>query len=375
MLYITYDDLECAGYMGIKKKVLAQVEALRKDAERIYYTCYYRLAMYLMDGRRIVEKKATPTRKERSEVLIQWLDKYNIQKTYIRYHLADRWFLQLLRFQKERGIRSVIEIPTYPYDAELESGRMKSEDAYFRRQLREYAGMLATYSDDSEIWGIPCIKLRNGIDLEDNKISVKKKQDGKLVLLAVSSMAFWNGYERLLEGLGIYYLQEQAIEVKLKFVGEGPEESYYKALTDKYGLWEHVEFCGKLTGKELDNVYDQSDIAVSSLGAYKKHMHTACPLKGGEYCARGIPFICGYTDSRFPETLDFVMSVPNNEEPININDVLRFYDNATSKRDYRKTMRDYAEKHLAWESIMRPVTDYLLENEESADSGTWKRDG
>ena len=39
MLYVTYNDLESEGYVGIKKKVLAQVLAFKKEFKQVYYTC------------------------------------------------------------------------------------------------------------------------------------------------------------------------------------------------------------------------------------------------------------------------------------------------------------------------------------------------
>lgn len=355
MLYVTYNDLGSAGYVGIKKKILAQISVLKKVFGRAYYTCYEGQMMYLMDGEDMLEKDVAVTRKECNMILSRWIEKYGITKTYIRYNLADKWFFEFLRFQKEHRIRTVLEIPTYPYDDELGSGKTKSEDAYFREQLWQYLDVIATYTDDEKIWGISCVSLRNGIDISNIPISKKNKNDHAISFIAVSSMAPWHGYERFLEGMHLYYKADGNYDLYLRFIGEGPEEDYYRSLTDRYGLNQRVEFCGRMTGGELDKKFDLSDMAVGSLGMYKIGISDGCPIKVAEYCARGIPFICGYNDTRFARGQDFAMRLSNDGKAVDMDDVIGFYEKISSKQDYRKIMRSYAEDHLTWESIMKPV--------------------
>lgn len=361
MLYVTYNDLESAGYIGIKKKVLAQAAAFVKVFGRAYHTCHEGQMMYLLDGENLLEKEVAVTRKDCNLVLGQWVEKYNITKTYIRYNLSDRWFLQFLQFQKERGIKTVLEIPTYPYDDELGDGRRKREDMYFRKQLGRYVDVIATYTDDRKIWEIPCINLRNGIDIRSIPMSAKKKKDHTINFIAVSSMAPWHGYERFLEGMYLYYKAGGDYDLYLRLIGEGSEEEHYRSLTDRYGLNARVEFCGRMTGGELDKMFDLSDVAVGSLGMYKIGISEGCPIKAAEYCARGIPFICGYSDLRFAKGQDFVMQVSNDGNAADMDAIIRFYETIISKQDYQKEMRGYAQDHLTWESIMRPVVTYLEE--------------
>lgn len=359
MLYVTYCDFGNVGFWGIKKKVLEQVNAFGKMFGRVYYTYFAWQMAYLMDGDQIIEKKVAVTRKEYNQVLCYWIEKYEIGKTYIRYPFADKWFLELLSFQKEHQMKTVLEIPTYPYDEELPYGRIKVEDGFYREKIKEYVDLIATYSYDKEIWGIKCISLFNGINIEENRMAEKKGQEKELVMIAVSSMAFWNGYERLIEGMRIYYSKTVLMPVRLKLVGKGPEENYYKMLSKKYKLQEYIEFCGELKGEKLDDVYDQSDIAISSLGAYKKGIYDGCPLKGGEYCARGLPMVCGYEDMRFSEDTGFVLKVSNDPKPVDIDKIINFYKKVSADCNFKELIRQYAEKYLSWEGIMQPVAEYL----------------
>ena len=359
MLYVTYCDLNMANLMGIKKKVIAQISAFKKVFGRAYYTCYAGQMIYLLDGDELVEKEVAATRKDYNQVLCHWIEKYNIERVYIRYNLTDGYFLDFLSFLKEKRVKTVLEIPTYPYDDELSNNYTKMEDKYYRKRLKECADMIATYSNDSEIWGVSCINLKNGINIENIPVSKRKRELNTISFIAVSTMAPWHGYERLLEGMHQYYQENGTYKFFLRFIGEGKEEKYYKSLTEKYNLRPYVMFCGKMLGKELDKEFELSDIAVGSLGMYKTGISEGNPIKGAEYCARGIPFICGYNDTRFSPQQDFVMRVSNDEQAIDMKAVINFYERIVSKQDYQKIMRDYAEKWLTWDSIMKPVIDYL----------------
>ena len=250
--------------------------------------------IYLMDDKKMLEKEVAVTRKDANLLLCYWIEKYNITRTYIRYNLADRYLLHFLKYLKEKQVKMILELPTYPYDGELSNSYIKMEDAYYREQLKKYVDRIATYTNDSEIWGISCINLKNGIDLVNIPINIRKREKNTINLIAVSSMAIWHGYERILKGIYQYYKENGTYKIFLRFIGEGGEEKYYKSLTERYNLQPYVIFCGKLLGKELNEKFEQSDVAIGSLGMYKTGIYEGNPIKGAEYCARGIPFIYGY---------------------------------------------------------------------------------
>lgn len=359
MIYVTYCDLNKADLIGIKKKVFDQISVFKRTFGRVYYSYYAGQMIYLMDDNKMLEKEVAVTRKDYNTILCHWIEKYDISRTYIRYNLTDRYFLLFLKKLKEKQIKTILELPTYPYDGELSNNYVKMEDAYYREQLKEYIDIIATYTNDSKIWGITCINLKNGIDIENIPLNTRKSKKNIISFIAVSSMAIWHGYERILEGMYQYYKENGTYKIFLRFIGEGGEENYYKSLTEKYKLKPFVTFCGKMLGKELDKIFEQSDLAVGSLGMYKTGISEGNPIKGAEYCARGIPFIYGYNDTRFSQAQEYVMQVSNDEQAVNINTVIDFYEKIISKKDYQKIMRDYAIENLTWNSIMKPVIAYL----------------
>lgn len=361
VIYITYEDLFDIRYIGIKKKVIAQIKVFENYFGQVYYTCYAGHMIYLMYKDKIIEKEFTITKEICNEIICKWLFEYEINRTYIRYAFADKWFIKLLKVQRENNIKSIIEIPTYPYDGEGISGRAKLEDSYYRMQMQKYIEKIATNIDDISLWGISCIRLVNGIDVEENPLCIKKKDSTEIVLIGVSSLAAWQGYERIIQGISNYYEKGGKIRFLFKIVGVGSEESNYRELVKKNNLEQSVEFCGRLDGDSLNEQYNLSDLAVSSLGRYKSKIQDISPIKAAEYCARGIPFICGYHDMRFNGDERFIMNVPNNKESIDMRKVIEFYENVTIQKDYQKQMRDYAIRNLSWNVVMKKIIEYLRE--------------
>lgn len=360
MIYIIYEDLFTnIEYIGIRKKVIAQIKVFEKNFERVYYTCYSGHIMYLFYKGDIVEKELGITKEGCNEVILKWLIKYKIRRTYIRYAFADKWFIGLLKKQKENNIKSIIEIPTYPYDGEGITGIIKLEDSHYRLQMRDHIEKIATNTDDDHVFGISCIRLVNGVNIDENPLRIKRNDKTKIVLIGVSALAKWQGYERIITGVHDYYRMGGKIKIYFKIIGTGPEKDNYCMLVKKYHLEEYVEFLGRLDGECLNEQYNLSDLAVSSLGRYKSLIQDISPIKAAEYCARGIPFICGYHDMRFNGSERFILNVPNNSEPINMNRVVEFYDNMAVQKDYQEEMRNYAVNNLSWDVVMKEIVEYL----------------
>ncbi|MDE5699942.1 MAG: glycosyltransferase [Lachnospiraceae bacterium] len=363
LFYITFIDFNEFYGPGKYRKIKGQIEAMQVKMGEVYYTYYSYPVLYLMDGEVVLERQAAVSRRDQVSVLCSWIEKYRVIQTYIRYPLASKWLIDMLAYQKERHIKTILEIPTYPYDGELEEGITKKEDWCYRKEICKYVDRIATFSMDDRIWNVGCIRLKNGVTSSDIVLHKKAKEDKRIVLIAVGTMMFWQGYERIIEGMYLYYKSGGTYDLQIKMIGGGPEEQKYKDLVAKYDLQSKVTFIGQIEVRDTDRLnelYDSADIAVSSLGGYKKGLNEWSPIKGAEYCAKGLPFICGYKDDRFSSDCKFVMNVPNRPEPIDMNAVIDFYNKVTSDQNYQDKMRDYAMHHLTWDNIMCPVIDYYL---------------
>lgn len=357
MIYIIYENYWEIG-KGVLKKIKAQCRVFEAVFGKIYHTVYSGQMMHLYHNDELLEKELAVTERECNQIILEWMIKYKIKKSYIRYWFADRWFLELLKKQEELGIKSVLEFPSIPYDG-IFSRQIVSEDHYYREQLHKYIRCCTTFGRYDQVFHIPCLAIPNGVDMKDQKKKCYRKKDGTIVLLAVAR--FWkaHGYERLIEGMHDYYRKGGKRNIIFNVVGDGVQLDFYSKLVDEYQLQEHVIFYGCLEGEALNRVYDNSDIAVSVLGFYKAGIQSASPIKTCEYCARGIPFIYGYDELSFNESKYFAYQVSNDETPIDMKKVVEFYDAMYDGRDFVKDMRQYAMSNLTWDTILQPVIDYL----------------
>lgn len=353
MLYVTFEQ----HVVGIKKKISAQCRLFQKVFGNTYYTIWSGHMVYLIHDEQIVDKEFANTDKICNEVLLQWIEKYCIKRVYIRYKFSTIWFLDFLEELKAMNIKSVLEFPTYPYDGEG-LRRRPIEDNYYREQIHKYIGCCTTYSKFDSVLNIPCITLVNGVDMNEHPEKKRRTKDGGIVLLAVASFGKWHGYERVIQGMHNYYSNGGKRHIVFNVVGKGIQLEYYRKLIDEYGLQDKVLFHGQLAGEELDRAYDDSDIAIGSLGFYKTGSQSGAPIKLREYCARGIPFICGYDDISFDGTEYYLRKIPNNPEPVDIDEIINFYETVYDGRDFVKDMREYAMSKLTWDNILKPVIEY-----------------
>lgn len=290
---------------------------------------------------------------------------------YIRRAVADRAYVNFWKTIKEKypNCKIIIEVFTYPYDkdefARRDAWPFYIKELLYRGKLKKYVDAFVTYSEDTEIFGIPTIRTINGIQLETISPARGAYQENKITLMAVAYMQSHHGYERLIEGLQQYYQNaEHKYTIKLLLIGDGPEKPFYQSLVRKYQMENHVQFYPTLSGDALDEMYDISDIALASFGTYKKGVYTRLSaLKTREYLAKGMPIITGCEIDVLDSRYAFVMNCPNNAEPVNMEEVAAFYDRIKQKSGNKQTVistiRQFAESHVSIDSAMKPIVDYI----------------
>lgn len=358
LFYITFVNLNEAGSVGIRKKVIGQCKAFEKGLGRTYYTLWTYEVAYLMHGEDIVETDVAVSRKDYVEVLQNWLEKYHIKQTYIRYALCNKYIILFLQYQRVNGIRTVMEIPTYPYEGELTNSRAKVEDQIYYKQVPAYIDVITTYSEHKEIWGRKCICLTNGIDRDEMIMSKKIPTEQSISMVAVSgTFCSWHGYERLITGIKNYRENGGGYKIKLFLVGRRGDEELYRHLVQKYGLEKEIIFTGWLDKEALSEIFDKADIAVSTLAPYKAGIEAASPLKGVEYAAKGMPMICGYKDLRFTDDYPYLLRVPNDDSPLDMERVIYFWKRVRVIVDYKEQIHRFAKDYLSWDFIMQPVIE------------------
>ncbi len=363
MLYLIGDSKEKIG-VGVLKKIEGQVEAFN----RCGLNCsIYELKYMQSDALQNKIFRRMPFVNVHKHWRVSDLAKED--NLYIR-NLGE-WDSYMIDFfcrlhQENPKCKIVWELPTYPYDGEwgksVKTWPLLWKDRYYRRYAHKCIDRIATLTDDKEIFGIPTLRIKNGVDL--SKILPKKViRSCALHMIAVSTFCWWHGYDRFIEGLHRYYKNNGERDIVLHFVGEGEEQSHYQQMVSRYHLGEHIIFHGIQLGENLNRLYDLCELGLASLGCHRKGVEKISELKTHEYIAKGIPFVCSIQEIDMENRgKDMIyLQIANDDSPVDVHQVLKFYDELY--REDRQTvvarLRHYAERHFSMDVAMKEVVDYF----------------
>ena len=204
----------------------------------------------------------------------------------------------------------------------------------------------------------PHITIGNGINVASVSIRPPLLYTGDSLdlLFIASDTNRWHGLDRIISGLVIF---GGTSKVMLHIAGNGPELSVLKKLTNELNITDKVLFHGFATGKDLDHLFDTCHIAIGSLGLHRIGLNEASILKAREYCARGIPYIIGCSDPDFPDNFPYILRIPADETPVDIEKIIGFAQNVYRDPDFSQKMRAYAVENLDWSVKMKILKVFL----------------
>ena len=356
---------------GISKKISYQLEAIRSLGHEVHI-CFMdenNSKKRIVDDTIIADYGNGISSKIKKRIEFSSITKYAINNhidfVYIRSnHNANPFTIHMVKQMKKAGIKVVMEIPTYPYDSEYHAQGMDKQifqDKIFRKSLAKQLDAIVTFSDYDEIFGQRTIRISNGIDFNSVKMkSVVNDTSKEMNLIGVAEIHEWHGFDRIIKGLANYYSKPQAYIVRFHLVGyfffSEDEKEFKKYITDHH-LEEYIILHGKRHGTELDELFNQCDFGIGSLGRHRVGIQKIKTLKNREYAARGIPFVYSETDSDFDQK-PYVLKAPADETPIDINSIIQFYKGLSmTPTEIRESIND-----LSWENQMSIVFKNVFES-------------
>ena len=363
-------------HSGISKKIHYQVKGLRENGHEVHL-CYYDFderghSCRYVDGEVIKDygKGAVAGLRQRMsyDCIYEYCKQQGIDFIYARcFQNATPWLISLFRHLRKLGIKSVTEIPTYPYDAEFVGFPFMTRmglkiDQLFRSRLYRQMNAIVTFSDAETIFGQRTIRISNGVDMDSIPLhQYHSPSDGSVHLIGVAEVHYWHGYDRLIAGLGEYYrTTTNPRNICFHIVGGvGDSEMYdsmhapgFSELIEQYDIRGHVAFHGQLFGEQLNEVFNQCCFAIGSLARHRSGISVIKTLKNRENATRGIPFIYSEQDSDF-DNKPYVLKALPDESPINIQEMLDFID---AHQFQPQAIRDTVE-HLSWKMQMKQVLE------------------
>jgi glycosyltransferase involved in cell wall biosynthesis len=359
------------GNRGIINKMEYQLEALSSLAGHVDLVCSSRLGP-VFNGKLAAHYPITGrwfNSVNHYGLFWSYLEKYVHAKPYdflyIRYPLALPSFLSFLREARRANprLKIICEIATFPYRREFTTPKRRALlflDDLGRARLKHYLDGIVTFYGQSEIFGIPCFQLTNGVDAQRITLRKDRRTGDDFAMIAVGNIAERHGIDRVLHGMASYRNRPGAMRVSLDIVGDGPSVPFLTDLTTRLHLDDFVHFHGNKHGADLDALFDEADVALDSLAIHRLRLPCSSSLKAREYCARGIPFVVASDDPDFRAPFPFAHRISSTDAPLELPSLLQFHANlrATHPRA-REEMRRYAEQHLTWKTKLAPLADYL----------------
>lgn len=373
ILVYTKMNFGIAANSGIKKKVFAQAQAFREHGFEADFLYIEENSIKVETATNVYEHKASGKLDYLRYLYGGFLKDFSIEQydfIYIRHFLTNPLFLRMLHHIKKQkpSCKIFMEIPTYPYRFEFQDMPLVKRlglwiDERCVPYFHQYIDRIVTFSAQGTIAGIPTIRTDNGIDINQFGRVKQASFDGQtLHLLGLANVQRWHGFDRMIEGLRIYYQTNPSLRVVLHVVGMGSELEPLKELTQKYQLADIVQFHGFVTGPELVKLFETCHLGIGSLGMHRINVADGqtSALKSREYAARGLPFVIAYKDRGFPEGYPFFLELEANEQPIDIQQIVGFYESVRQTPDYSEQLHTYARQNLTWKVKLANVVEAYL---------------
>ena len=368
-LFLLFHGFEA--HNGISKKIFSQIKAIKECGVNIE-SCYFDVdekgfRRWMIGNNEIANFGNSFISKIKKRIIFEPIIKYvkdnDISFIYIRYnHNANPFTIRFVKQLNKLGIKTVLEIPTYPYDKEYINVRMKCRlfiDKCFRVKLAQYINYIITFSNHDTIFNQKTIRISNGIDFSAIQVKSHINNTSKqLNLIGVAEIHYWHGFDRVINGLAEYYKSNPKYMVFFHIIGDFSGDREKNEILNpilKNKLEKYIIIHGSQHGSKLDELFELADIGIGSLARHRCGISNIKTLKNREYAARGIPFIYSENDSDF-DSMPYVLKVTADDSPINIESIIDFYRvNKYSPVQIRESIND-----LSWEKQMKNVIDNII---------------
>lgn len=361
------------GWDNLKTKFDGQMAAMEAMGHEAYCIGWSRSGMYLCRGQeRTLLKKCPLTRMPGYSKTVLYIDLMDALKEALARKHFDVVYMRFmsvyynapgaLKAVKEQGGKLIMEHPTYP----LEKGRntnwlRKPVFWYTDRVFDRLEPMIDLYTLIGDpcgetLHGIPAMNIVNGVNVDAYPLHQPRVDAPEIGMLALASMSYWQGYDRLIKALAAYQGPEKIRVLMVGGDGDGSLPAW-KKLAEDLGVADRVSFLGPQFGQAQNEAAAQCDIGIGGLGLHRIGQYQSTTLKLREYMARGLPFVYAVDDVTIPDEPSFCMRLPNDDSDIDMEELVAFALKARQDAQLPARMRAYTQAHMSWESVLRAVLE------------------
>lgn len=287
-----------------------------------------------------------------TKFLNEFLQEYNINVIYIRRLMLKSILYYPFIKKVSKFLNVYYEIPTYPFDLHnnfIYDVKQQIEYFFYKYFLNNHIKKTAVIRQNDHGHLRNICEIQNGIDITKYPKPKKEKKD-YYEMVGIAHLQNWHGYDRLIKGIYNYSHKEK---IRFYIISENTSTvDELKTLVKEYNLEHIVFFKPKMTLEEIIDFTSTSNIAIGSLGYHRRKAKYDTSLKNKEYCALGIPFLYSILDRSFTNDFPFSYKVDNDESDIDIESVLKWYDQLSSNYpNYYLDMYNYAKEKLLVKSF------------------------
>lgn len=222
------------------------------------------------------------------------------------------------------------------------------------------SGNIADY--ENAIAGSNYVRLVSGDAVNASIFPVRKPKPEPeslrmIFLKGAVTHADFNGLDRLFKGMSAY---KGNYKLHLSLYGRNLESEARQI--QQYGIESMVDLNGFIDKTAIDDIMNSVDIGVGALGVHRKGLSSTTTIKAREYFARGLPFFYGHNDPDFsgsPMAKNFCLEFEANDDPIDMEHVIRWYSNLKTQQSFPDKMHQFALDHLDYTIKMKRLIEVL----------------
>ncbi len=386
LMYLTFQE-DAPLYLGVKNKIEGQTAAFQKLGYEV--TCsMWQGNQFVFFGADSVTKEIDPAKgkmKQFAAIANEYLKQHSFDVLYLRLDRISFDSIQICKTARENHVKTIaVEIPNYPYLSDyirnikyaktlrsraVTAAKVAAVSAIDRTSglfLKKYVDAVILYGNKADsFFGVKAMNGDNGINIDKIEPVPHCGDTAKdIAILGVAGTLWWQGYDRILQGMSAYQRNRKTGQPALKFVlvgGDATEMPEFRALVEQLDLTGNVTCCGFKKGRELFDIYRTVDVGASSLGCYRRGLTGCSSLKAREYCAAGLPFLYAYEDEKLDAAkAPFALKLPNDATPVNMEQIVDFVQQCRRDPAIVRQEREFAERNYDWKILMKKILDFAI---------------
>lgn len=199
----------------------------------------------------------------------------------------------------------------------------------------------------------PSVVIGNGVDCDEVSF-VNHQVDGRQVHLAyIGSPSVYDGLDRLLAALSSR--PSAANRVVIHLIGPSwDRDSRLSKVLDTQAIRTY----GFVSPEGLPTILPFVDVGIGPLGLHRRGLREASNLKVRRYLAHGIPVVLSSDDPDLDGSLRFVLKLPANDQPLDVEALIEFAAEARNT-ETRRQARQFAEDNLSYRVKARRLVAFL----------------